>query len=27
MEIWSQAFSTDNGETWEWNWCMYMSRM
>ena len=18
--IWSQAFSTDNGKTWEWNW-------
>ncbi|SEW36930.1 hypothetical protein SAMN05428988_4576 [Chitinophaga sp. YR573] len=25
--IWSQAFSADNGETWEWNWYMYMSRM
>ncbi len=21
--IWSQAFSTDEGETWEWNWFMY----
>jgi hypothetical protein len=18
--VWSQAFSTDNGKTWEWNW-------
>ncbi|MEP6676176.1 MAG: hypothetical protein ABJA78_13525 [Ferruginibacter sp.] len=25
--VWSQAFSADNGETWEWNWYMYMSRM
>ena len=25
--VWSQAFSADNGETWEWNWFMYMSRM
>ncbi len=24
--IWSQAFSDDNGLTWEWNWYMYMSR-
>lgn len=24
---WSQAFSTDNGKTWEWNWQMYMSRI
>ncbi|MET0637567.1 MAG: hypothetical protein ABWZ25_16170 [Chitinophagaceae bacterium] len=24
--IWSQAFSPDNGETWEWNWFMYFSR-
>ena len=24
--IWSQAFSDDNGETWEWNWYMYMSK-
>lgn len=24
--IWSQAFSTDNGESWEWNWYMYFSR-
>lgn len=25
--VWSQAFSEDNGKTWEWNWYMYMSRM
>jgi len=24
--IWSQAFSKDNGKTWEWNWFMYMSK-
>ena len=24
--IWSQAFSEDNGKTWEWNWYMYYSR-
>jgi len=18
--VWSQAFSSDNGKTWEWNW-------
>lgn len=24
--IWSQAFSDDNGETWEWNWYMYFSK-
>jgi hypothetical protein len=24
--IWSQAFSADNGETWEWNWYMYFER-
>lgn len=24
--VWSQAFSADNGETWEWNWYMYFSR-
>ena len=23
---WSQAFSTDQGQTWEWNWYMYMTR-
>ncbi|MEP6901286.1 MAG: hypothetical protein ABJA66_06020 [Actinomycetota bacterium] len=22
MPIWSQAFSEDNGKTWEWNWYM-----
>jgi hypothetical protein len=24
--VWSQAMSDDNGETWEWNWYMYMSK-
>jgi hypothetical protein len=24
--VWSQAFSADNGETWEWNWYMFMSK-
>jgi len=24
---WSQAFSADNGKTWEWNWYMHMSRI
>jgi hypothetical protein len=24
--IWSQAFSPDNGATWEWNWRMTFSR-
>jgi hypothetical protein len=24
--VWSQAFSPDNGRTWEWNWYMYFSR-
>lgn len=24
--IWSQAFSADKGETWEWNWFMYFSK-
>jgi len=24
--VWSQAFSTDNGKTWEWNWHMIFSR-
>jgi hypothetical protein len=23
---WSQAFSEDNGKTWEWNWYMYMTK-
>jgi hypothetical protein len=25
--IWSQAFSEDNGKTWEWNWYMYFSKI
>jgi hypothetical protein len=25
--IWSQAFSDNNGDTWEWNWYMYFSRI
>lgn len=24
--IWSQAFSEDDGVTWEWNWYMFMSK-
>lgn len=24
--IWSQAFSDDHGESWEWNWYMYFSK-
>lgn len=24
--VWSQAFSADNGETWEWNWHMYFTK-
>ncbi len=24
---WSQAFSTDNGKTWEWNWKMELTRI
>ena len=24
--VWSQAFSEDNGKTWEWNWYMYIKR-
>jgi hypothetical protein len=24
--VWSQATSSDNGRTWEWNWFMYMRR-
>lgn len=24
--VWSQAFSEDEGKTWEWNWYMYMTR-
>ncbi len=25
--VWSQAFSDDDGKTWEWNWYMYMERI
>lgn len=25
--VWSQAFSDDNGLTWEWNWFMFMSKV
>ena len=25
--VWSQAFSANNGETWEWNWFMYMTKI
>ena len=25
--VWSQAFSTDNGKTWEWNWYMYCTKI
>lgn len=25
--VWSQAFSVDKGETWEWNWYMHCTRM
>jgi hypothetical protein len=25
--IWSQAFSADDGKTWEWNWYMYISKI
>ena len=24
--VWSQAFSDNKGQTWEWNWYMHMSR-
>ena len=24
--VWSQAFSEDNGASWEWNWYMFMSK-
>lgn len=24
--VWSQAFSEDNGKTWEWNWYMYFDK-
>lgn len=26
VPVWSQAFSADNGKTWEWNWYMTMTR-
>ena len=26
VPIWSQAFSPDNGKTWEWNWYMTFHR-
>jgi hypothetical protein len=25
--IWGQAFTTDNGKTWEWNWFNVLERM
>jgi hypothetical protein len=25
--IWSQAFSNDNGKTWEWNWIMTLTKI
>jgi hypothetical protein len=25
--VWSQAFSADNGATWEWNWYMYFVKL
>ena len=25
--VWSQAFSTDHGKTWEWNWEMIFTRL
>lgn len=24
--VWSQAFSEDNGQRWEWNWYMYFTK-
>ena len=24
--VWSQAFSIDKGQSWEWNWYMYFSK-
>ena len=24
--VWRQAFSNDNGKTWEWNWFMFMKK-
>ncbi len=26
LPVWSQAFSADEGKTWEWNWYMHFSR-
>jgi|SRR5687767_3588315 len=26
LPVWSQAFSPDDGQTWEWNWYMTFSR-
>ena len=26
VPIWSQAFSADEGKTWEWNWYMTFQR-
>lgn len=26
QSVWSQAFSADNGNTWEWNWYMYFTK-
>jgi len=26
VPVWSQAFSADNGATWEWNWYMTFER-
>ncbi len=25
--VWSQAFSGDQGKTWEWNWFMFMTKI
>lgn len=25
--VWSQAFSANNGKTWEWNWYMYFTKI
>ena len=25
--VWSQAFSDNNGKTWEWNWYMFMTKI
>jgi len=25
--VWSQASSSDNGKTWEWNWYMYFTKI